>query len=82
MPHVWHEHMATPNVFYGKFSDARMATLVVKHDNFLDGRSQFFRVCFFFLDGNFSCKKSQGQSDAGHPSSTSWDLHSNGLVSS
>ena len=35
MSHLWHEHMTTSNVFYGKFSDARMATLVVKHDNFL-----------------------------------------------
>lgn len=35
--------MTTPNVFYDKFSDVRMATLVVKHRNF-----QFFFVCVFF----------------------------------
>lgn len=43
MPHVWHEHMATPNIFYGKFSEARMATF------FSDGKFQFFfGVCFSF----------------------------------
>lgn len=34
MTHVRYEHIATSNVFYGKFSYARMASLVGKHDNF------------------------------------------------
>jgi hypothetical protein len=32
--HVRYKHMTTPNVLDGKFSDARMTTLVAKHINF------------------------------------------------
>lgn len=53
MQHMWHKHMATPNVFYGKFSDVMIATSVVKHGNFLFGWqvSFLFGVCFFMSDG-------------------------------
>lgn len=55
--------MATPNIFGGKFSGARMATLVVKNGNFFFGWqvSVFLGGWFFFLDDDFSCKKCQGR---------------------
>ena len=73
VPHVWHERMATLNVFYDKFSDARMATLVVKawQLSYFKGRQTlFFGFVFSFLDGNFSCKKRQDWSASCHTCGT------------
>ena len=70
--HIRHEDMLTSNVFYGKFSDTRMATLVVKHDNFLFGWqvSVFFGFVFSFSAGNFSSKKCQNRSTSCHTCGT------------
>ena len=45
---MWHEHMETPNDFYGTDKDA---------NSFVDGKFQFFfGFVFFFSDDNFSLK--------------------------
>ena len=60
-----------PEFFDGKFSDAGMASLVVRHRNFLsDGKFRCF-FCFIFHFGwNFSSKKCQGHTSSCHTCGT------------
>ena len=64
---IWHKifNHGKLKVFYGKFSDARMATLVVKSDNFFSDGT-FKKMVLFFFFSDFSCKKHQVQSASCH----------------